>query len=105
MLDSNAANGVDVLVPVWVKMTVNEMMCQSFVIQHRNNILYLVESYQTVIIVGETGCGKTTQIPQVIMIKLRLGTIKFEQFSSVMSVFTDAVDVVATQHNTAAVDW
>lgn len=85
-------------------MTVNEMMCQSFVIQHRNNILYLVESYQTVIIVGETGCGKTTQLPQVIMIKLHLGTNKFEQFSCVMSVFTDAVDVVARQHNTAAVD-
>lgn len=34
-------------------------------LQHRNNILYLVESYQTVIIVGETGCGKSTQIPQV----------------------------------------
>lgn len=27
--------------------------------------MYLVESYQTVIIVGETGCGKSTQIPQV----------------------------------------
>lgn len=24
-----------------------------------------MESYQTVIIVGETGCGKTTQVPQV----------------------------------------
>jgi ABC-type dipeptide/oligopeptide/nickel transport system ATPase component len=25
----------------------------------------LVENYQTVVIVGETGCGKSTQIPQV----------------------------------------
>uniref|UniRef100_A0A8C4N298 DEAH-box helicase 35 n=1 Tax=Equus asinus asinus TaxID=83772 RepID=A0A8C4N298_EQUAS len=30
----------------------------------RNHILYLVENYQTVVIVGETGCGKSTQIPQ-----------------------------------------
>ena len=30
--------------------------------QHRTNILYLVEKYQTVIIVGETGCGKSTQV-------------------------------------------
>uniref|UniRef100_A0A4W5K2F7 RNA helicase n=1 Tax=Hucho hucho TaxID=62062 RepID=A0A4W5K2F7_9TELE len=37
------------------------------VFKHRNNILYLVESYQTVIIVGETGCGKTTQIPQYLL--------------------------------------
>ncbi|XP_046842076.1 probable ATP-dependent RNA helicase DHX35 isoform X1 [Xenia sp. Carnegie-2017] len=34
------------------------------VFKHRTNILYLVEKYQTVIIVGETGCGKSTQIPQ-----------------------------------------
>ncbi|XP_036899956.1 probable ATP-dependent RNA helicase DHX35 isoform X2 [Sturnira hondurensis] len=31
----------------------------------RNHILYLIENYQTVVIVGETGCGKSTQIPQV----------------------------------------
>ncbi|XP_078508280.1 putative ATP-dependent RNA helicase DHX35 isoform X1 [Lissotriton helveticus] len=30
----------------------------------RNHILYLVENFQTVVIVGETGCGKSTQIPQ-----------------------------------------
>ncbi|XP_042561269.1 probable ATP-dependent RNA helicase DHX35, partial [Clupea harengus] len=37
------------------------------VFKHRNNILYLLESYQTVIIVGETGCGKSTQIPQYLL--------------------------------------
>lgn len=30
----------------------------------RNQILYLLEKYRTVVIVGETGSGKTTQIPQ-----------------------------------------
>ncbi|RUS22224.1 hypothetical protein BC937DRAFT_89952 [Endogone sp. FLAS-F59071] len=30
----------------------------------RVQVLYLVENYQTTIIVGQTGCGKTTQIPQ-----------------------------------------
>lgn len=40
--------------------------CSLRPVQHRNNILYLVESFQTVIIVGETGCGKTTQLPQVV---------------------------------------
>ncbi len=33
----------------------------------RNHILYLLEKYQTVIIVGETGCGKSTQIPQYLL--------------------------------------
>jgi len=32
--------------------------------KNREHILYLVEKYQVVIIVGQTGCGKTTQIPQ-----------------------------------------
>jgi len=31
---------------------------------NRTHILYLVENHPTVIIVGQTGCGKTTQIPQ-----------------------------------------
>ncbi|XP_048578247.1 probable ATP-dependent RNA helicase DHX35 isoform X2 [Nematostella vectensis] len=35
------------------------------IFKHRTNILYLLEKYETVIIVGETGCGKSTQIPQV----------------------------------------
>ena len=34
------------------------------VFQHRRGILWLVESHATTIIVGETGSGKTTQIPQ-----------------------------------------
>ena len=34
------------------------------IFKHRNHILYLVEQYQTVVIVGETGCGKSTQLCQ-----------------------------------------
>ena len=34
------------------------------IFMHRTNILYLLEKYETVIIVGETGCGKSTQVPQ-----------------------------------------
>ncbi|CAG8726529.1 30593_t:CDS:10, partial [Racocetra persica] len=30
----------------------------------RDQILYLIEKYRTTIIVGHTGCGKTTQLPQ-----------------------------------------
>lgn len=33
-------------------------------------ILYLVETHATAIIVGETGSGKTTQIPQVFFVSL-----------------------------------
>lgn len=38
------------------------------VYKYRNAILYLVETHSTTIIVGETGSGKTTQIPQVLLL-------------------------------------
>ena len=41
------------------------LQCLVIFFQLRNHILYLIENYQTVVIVGETGCGKSTQIPQV----------------------------------------
>lgn len=34
-------------------------------IKYKDSILYLMEKYQTLVILGETGSGKTTQIPQV----------------------------------------
>lgn len=35
------------------------------IFNNRNHMLYLLEKFQTLILVGETGCGKSTQIPQV----------------------------------------
>lgn len=32
---------------------------------YRDHILYCLEEYQTLVLVGETGCGKSTQLPQV----------------------------------------
>ena len=32
--------------------------------RYKDHILYLLEKHQVVVIVGETGCGKSTQIPQ-----------------------------------------
>lgn len=31
---------------------------------HRTQLLYLVETHATTVVVGETGSGKTTQLPQ-----------------------------------------
>lgn len=33
--------------------------------KYRDQILYCLEQYQTLVLVGETGCGKSTQVPQV----------------------------------------
>ena len=51
---------------LWVQWAMSNwpLIMKSYLLyQHRTNILYLVEKYQTVIIVGETGCGKSTQVP------------------------------------------
>jgi ATP-dependent RNA helicase DDX35 len=32
--------------------------------RHRQNLLYLIETYPVTIVVGQTGSGKTTQLPQ-----------------------------------------
>ncbi|KAK6185965.1 hypothetical protein SNE40_008091 [Patella caerulea] len=48
-------------------LTIDQQRLKLPVFQHRNNILYLVEKYQTVVIIGETGCGKSTQIPQYLL--------------------------------------
>jgi ATP-dependent RNA helicase DDX35 len=34
--------------------------------EHRDRILYALEKYPVLIMVGETGCGKSTQIPQML---------------------------------------
>ncbi|XP_011302754.1 probable ATP-dependent RNA helicase DHX35 isoform X2 [Fopius arisanus] len=33
----------------------------------RNSIIYLLEKFQTLVLIGETGCGKSTQVPQYLL--------------------------------------
>lgn len=35
--------------------------------KHRNEILFLVENHSTLILIGETGSGKTTQVPRYLL--------------------------------------
>ncbi|TIA69361.1 hypothetical protein E3P91_03646 [Wallemia ichthyophaga] len=35
--------------------------------KHRQKLLWMLERYQVTIVVGQTGCGKTTQLPQYVM--------------------------------------
>ncbi|XP_014251825.1 probable ATP-dependent RNA helicase DHX35 [Cimex lectularius] len=37
------------------------------IFKNRNDILFLLEKYQTLVLVGETGCGKSTQVPQYLL--------------------------------------
>ena len=51
-----------------VNQTLNQQRKRLPVFQMRNHILYLLEEHQVVVIVGETGSGKSTQVPQVVLI-------------------------------------
>ncbi|XP_017892913.1 probable ATP-dependent RNA helicase DHX35 isoform X2 [Ceratina calcarata] len=35
--------------------------------KYRSHIIYLLEKYQTLVLIGETGCGKSTQLPQYLL--------------------------------------
>ena len=37
------------------------------IFKNKDHILYLLEQFQVLIVVGETGCGKSTQIPQYLV--------------------------------------
>ncbi|XP_020295918.1 probable ATP-dependent RNA helicase DHX35 [Pseudomyrmex gracilis] len=37
------------------------------IFKNKNHIIYLLEKYQTLVLVGETGCGKSTQVPQYLL--------------------------------------
>ncbi|XP_013394602.1 probable ATP-dependent RNA helicase DHX35 [Lingula anatina] len=62
---SSEGQGTSVVYNPYRNLSLEQQRLKLPVFQHRTNILYLVESYQTVIVVGETGSGKSTQIPQV----------------------------------------
>ncbi|CAO3628301.1 unnamed protein product [Mucor hiemalis] len=48
-------------------LTISQQREQLPVFKLRKELLYVIEKYQTTIVVGQTGCGKTTQIPQYLM--------------------------------------
>ena len=35
--------------------------------KYKSHIIYLLEKYQTLVLIGETGCGKSTQLPQYLV--------------------------------------
>ncbi|XP_030831683.1 probable ATP-dependent RNA helicase DHX35 [Strongylocentrotus purpuratus] len=51
----------------YVSLSIEQQRQRLPVFKHRNHILYLLERYQTLVVVGETGSGKSTQIPQYLV--------------------------------------
>ncbi|XP_078411092.1 putative ATP-dependent RNA helicase DHX35 isoform X2 [Cetorhinus maximus] len=66
-VSSAEASGTAVIYNRYASLSIEQQRQKLPIFKHRNHILYLVENYQTVVIVGETGCGKSTQIPQYLL--------------------------------------
>ncbi|KAL4234591.1 ATP-dependent RNA helicase [Mactra antiquata] len=64
---SQETEGQPVLYNPNVSLSIEQQRQKLPIFKLRNHILYLVEKYQTVVIVGSTGCGKSTQIPQYLL--------------------------------------
>lgn len=63
-LDIARRKGILVRITKIIAMSILEVRCSLPVYRFRDDLLKHLEEYQVMIIVGETGSGKTTQIPQ-----------------------------------------
>ncbi|VDP02523.1 unnamed protein product, partial [Soboliphyme baturini] len=48
----------------YASLSIQQQRIRLPIFRHRNQIIYLMERYQSIVLVGETGCGKSTQVPQ-----------------------------------------
>ncbi|VBB29197.1 unnamed protein product [Acanthocheilonema viteae] len=51
----------------FLALSIQQQRTRLPIFKYRNHIIYLLEKYRILIIVGETGCGKSTQVPQYLM--------------------------------------
>ncbi|KAK7083978.1 ATPdependent RNA helicase [Halocaridina rubra] len=62
--DVDQTNGTSFIYNPYKSLSIEKQRQRLPVFSVRNHILYFVENYQTTIVIGETGSGKSTQIPQ-----------------------------------------
>ena len=48
-------------------LALNAQRAKLPIAKYKNQILYMIEKFQVLIVVGETGCGKSTQLPQFLI--------------------------------------
>nr|CAH7724041.1 unnamed protein product [Callosobruchus chinensis] len=69
-LDKNESVGVETTSFIYnryISQSVQTQRQRLPIFNSRNHILYALEKYQTLVLIGETGCGKSTQIPQYLI--------------------------------------
>ncbi|KAK5640184.1 hypothetical protein RI129_010995 [Pyrocoelia pectoralis] len=65
--DTTLVESTDFIYNRHLSQTIQTQRQRLPIFNNRNHILYLLEKYQTLVLVGETGCGKSTQIPQYLI--------------------------------------
>ncbi|KAF5387011.1 hypothetical protein D9615_001754 [Tricholomella constricta] len=50
--------------PLYASLSIQSQRERLPIFKHREKLLYCAENYGVIIVVGQTGCGKTTQLPQ-----------------------------------------
>ncbi|VDN30794.1 unnamed protein product [Gongylonema pulchrum] len=51
----------------FLALSIQQQRSRLPIFKYRSHILYLLEKFRAVIVIGETGCGKSTQLPQYLM--------------------------------------
>lgn len=62
--DDPGREGGTVVYNPYARLSLSQQRMQLPIFQSRRQLLYMVERYRAVVVVGHTGCGKTTQLPQ-----------------------------------------
>uniref|UniRef100_A0A023F1F8 RNA helicase n=2 Tax=Triatoma infestans TaxID=30076 RepID=A0A023F1F8_TRIIF len=65
--DIDAQNNTSFIYNSNLAMVLEQQRIKLPIYKYKEHILYLLENYQTLVLVGETGCGKSTQIPQYLL--------------------------------------
>lgn len=63
--DVDSLNNTSFVFNRYTSLPLDEQRKRLPIYNYRKAVLFLLEKYQTLVLVGDTGCGKSTQIPQV----------------------------------------
>jgi ATP-dependent RNA helicase DDX35 len=64
--DKNPVDGEEqpIIFNKYQKLSINQQRARLPIFKYKTSFLYLLENYPVIVIVGSTGCGKSTQLPQ-----------------------------------------